>query len=218
MAPKTVLIAAAAALGVVALFSFRSSQPLQAGVVSSRMRASMPSRSAACAKRESRRLDNAKKAAAGLALAGVSALAATMHTPPAMADVSGLTKCSQSPAFEKRKTKEIKSLQKQLAKTPEGTPGYLELKNRIDRTERREFVIPGLGFLYINGWIGWAGRKYIRGNRNEASKPTEGEIVLDVPRMSKAILSGGAWPFEAWKEYKQGDLTAKEADVTVSAK
>jgi len=68
------------------------------------------------------------------------------------------------------------------------------------RGHEGEFAIPALGFLYINGWIGWAGRKYIRGNRNEASKPTEGEIILDVPRMTKAMLGGAAWPFEAWKE------------------
>ena len=25
-----------------------------------------------------------------------------------------------------------------------------------------EFVIPGILFLYITGWIGWVGRKYLR--------------------------------------------------------
>jgi photosystem I subunit 3 len=25
-----------------------------------------------------------------------------------------------------------------------------------------EFVIPGVLFLYITGWIGWVGRKYVR--------------------------------------------------------
>merc|ERR1712137_140406 len=105
--------------------------------VAPRMRTSMPSRSAACAQRDSRRVDSAKKAAGALALAGVTALGSSMHTPPAMADISGLTKCSQSPAFEKRKTKEVKALQKQLSKTPEGTPGYLELTNRIERTQKR---------------------------------------------------------------------------------
>jgi photosystem I subunit 3 len=25
-----------------------------------------------------------------------------------------------------------------------------------------EFILPGFGFIYISGWIGWVGRKYIR--------------------------------------------------------
>jgi photosystem I subunit 3 len=25
-----------------------------------------------------------------------------------------------------------------------------------------EFILPGFGFIYITGWIGWVGRKYIR--------------------------------------------------------
>jgi hypothetical protein len=27
---------------------------------------------------------------------------------------------------------------------------------------QNEFVIPGVLFLYITGWIGWVGRKYVR--------------------------------------------------------
>jgi len=225
---RVLLVGAAVTLGLVAFVSVRNVQPqaLGAGVVPRMRMATLPSRTAVCATKDSR----IKQAAAGLALAGAGALGAMSGTPPAMADISGLTKCSESPAFQKRETKEIKALEKQLSKTPEGTPGYLELSNRIERTKKRfdsysktsllcgpdglphlivgpefrghegEFAIPALGFLYINGWIGWAGRKYIRGNRNEASKPTEGEIILDVPRMTKAMLGGAAWPFEAWKE------------------
>eukprot|EP00467_Chlorarachnion_reptans_P009531 CAMPEP_0114492162 /NCGR_PEP_ID=MMETSP0109-20121206/3400_1 /TAXON_ID=29199 /ORGANISM="Chlorarachnion reptans, Strain CCCM449" /LENGTH=250 /DNA_ID=CAMNT_0001668971 /DNA_START=73 /DNA_END=825 /DNA_ORIENTATION=- len=250
MASSRFLFACTAVLGVVALVSVRNSQPrLGAGFTATRgMRSvTLPSRTAACATRDSRSIgDLAKQTAAGLALAGVSALG--MNTLPANADVAGLTKCSESPAFKKRETKELKSLEKQLKKTPEGTPGYLELSNRIERTKRRfdtygktsllcgpdglphlivgpefrghegEFAIPALGFLYTTGWIGWTGRKYIRGNRNEATKPTETEIILDMPRMTKAILGGAAWPFEALREYQNGDLTAAEKDVTVSAK
>mmetsp|Transcript_28347 Transcript_28347/g.49889 ORF Transcript_28347/g.49889 Transcript_28347/m.49889 type:complete len:252 (+) Transcript_28347:20-775(+) len=251
MAPLSkALCLGAVALAAVTFVSLRGSSPqLSHGVASRtsfRLPTSLPSRTSVCASKDTR-LSPAKNALAGLALAGAGTLAA-LHGAPAHADISGLTKCSESAAFKKRQTKEIKSLEKQLKKTPEGTAGALELKNRIDRTNRRfaaygktsllcgpdglphlivgaefrghegEFVIPGLGFLYINGWIGWAGRKYLRGNRNENSKPTEGEIILDVPRMSKAILSGGAWPFEAWKEYQSGELVAKSGDVTVSAK
>mmetsp|Transcript_37663 Transcript_37663/g.60434 ORF Transcript_37663/g.60434 Transcript_37663/m.60434 type:complete len:213 (-) Transcript_37663:251-889(-) len=202
-------------------FGLVAARPMRSTVA--RMRTALPSRTAVSAAKDSL----PKKAAAGLAMAGMGALA---MAGGAHADVSGLTKCSENPAFKKRETKEVKALEKQLKKTPEGTPGYLELSNRIDRTKKRfdaygktsllcgpdglphlivgpefrghegEFAIPALAFLYINGWIGWAGRKYIRGNRNEEAKPTQTEIVLDMGRMSKAMLGGAAWPIEAWKE------------------
>jgi len=95
-----------------------------------RMRTALPSRTAVSAAKDSL----PKKAAAGLAMAGMGALA---MAGGAHADVSGLTKCSENPAFKKRETKEVKALEKQLKKTPEGTPGYLELSNRIDRTKKR---------------------------------------------------------------------------------
>uniref|UniRef100_A0A7S2THU6 Photosystem I reaction center subunit III n=1 Tax=Lotharella oceanica TaxID=641309 RepID=A0A7S2THU6_9EUKA len=205
------------ALSAVALLALRRESParLSSGI-SVRRSVSLPPRTAVCATKEAMRpVDSVKKAAAGLALAASAALAAHQ---PAMADVSGLTKCSESPAFKKRETKEIKSLEKQLSKTPQGSPGYLELSNRIERTKKRfntysktsllcgpdglphlivgpefrghegEFAIPALGFLYINGWIGWAGRKYIRGNRGETSKPTVLPFFLH-------FTCKRAWPF-----------------------
>eukprot|EP00468_Gymnochlora_sp_CCMP2014_P009203 CAMPEP_0167745172 /NCGR_PEP_ID=MMETSP0110_2-20121227/3004_1 /TAXON_ID=629695 /ORGANISM="Gymnochlora sp., Strain CCMP2014" /LENGTH=252 /DNA_ID=CAMNT_0007629785 /DNA_START=30 /DNA_END=788 /DNA_ORIENTATION=- len=242
---RSVLLAAVLGLGAQAFYSGAATQRSR---VSSRAGSSvLPSRTA-CNARNARRIDSAKKAAAGLAMAGIGALAASTAAPPAMADVSGLTKCSENAAFKRRETKEVKSLEKQLSKTKKDSPGALELQNRIDRTKRRfaaysktsllcgsdglphlivgpefvghegEFAIPGLGFLYITGWIGWAGRTYLRGNRNTNSKPTEGEIILDVPAMSKAILAGGAWPFELTKEIQKGDFAQKVEDVTVAPK
>uniref|UniRef100_A0A7S3Y8B8 Photosystem I reaction center subunit III n=1 Tax=Lotharella globosa TaxID=91324 RepID=A0A7S3Y8B8_9EUKA len=111
------------------------------------------------------------------------------------ADVAGLVKCSENPAFAKRKNKEMKSLEKALAKYEAGSPSYEEISSRIERTKARfdkygrssllcgpdglphlivapefaghagEFLIPAIAFLYINGWIGWVGRSYLRWNK-----------------------------------------------------
>ena len=42
-----------------------------------------------------------------------------------------------------------------------------------------EFAIPGLGFLYVAGWIGYAGRSYVMLNKEQSKKPTEGEIIIE---------------------------------------
>lgn len=78
-----------------------------------------------------------------------------------------------------------------------------------------EFVIPGIIFLYITGWIGWVGRKYVR-YASTTKNPFENEIIIDVPVALKFMNSGFLWPVEAWKEFVTGDLLASEDDVTVS--
>jgi len=78
-----------------------------------------------------------------------------------------------------------------------------------------EFVIPGILFLYITGWIGWVGRKYIR-FASQTTNPFENEIIINVPIAISIMNSGFLWPVEAWKEFTNGDLLASEDDVTVS--
>ena len=41
-----------------------------------------------------------------------------------------------------------------------------------------EFVIPGVMFLYITGWIGWVGRKYLLFTKTTC-KPAEKEIIIE---------------------------------------
>jgi photosystem I subunit 3 len=43
-----------------------------------------------------------------------------------------------------------------------------------------EFILPGFGFIYITGWIGWVGRKYIRAV-STTKNPAESEIIINVP-------------------------------------
>lgn len=79
-----------------------------------------------------------------------------------------------------------------------------------------EFAIPGLGFLYVAGWIGYAGRSYVMLNKEKANKPTEGEIIIDVPMALGLMMAAGAWPVKAAFELKNGTLTAPESEITVS--
>ena len=79
-----------------------------------------------------------------------------------------------------------------------------------------EFVIPGVMFLYITGWIGWVGRKYLRYASTQGNKSFENEIIINVPVAIKIMNSGFLWPVDAWKEFTSGDLLADDDDVTVS--
>ena len=70
-------------------------------------------------------------------------------------------------------------------------------------------------FLYITGWIGWTGRSYLQATK-ASKKPTEKEIIIDVPLASQFMLSGFIWPFAAWQEFSSGKLLAPADEITVS--
>lgn len=165
-------------------------------------------------------------------------------TTVAKADAAELTLCKDSPAFAKREKTSLKKLENRLAKYEPGSLSALALENQIEKTKTRfsrygagnlmcgtdglphlitdgdwnhagEFVIPGLGFLYTTGWIGWAGRSYLSVTRKDA-KATEKEIIIDVPLASKIMLSGFSWPAQAWSEFANGELLAANTDITCS--
>ena len=129
----------------------------------------------------------------------------TLIPKQALADIGGLTKCSESTAFEKRLKTSVKKLEQRVSKYEKGTPPALALEQQIERTKARfdkysrsellcgsdglphliadgrwshaaEFILPGFGFIYISGWIGWVGRKYVRAV-STAKNPTENEII-----------------------------------------
>jgi photosystem I subunit 3 len=160
------------------------------------------------------------------------------------ADFANLTPCKESPAFEKRLNSEVKKLENRLKfYTPESKEAKFLIheveatKNRFDRygnsnllcgkeglpriiasgqwNHANEFVIPGLLFLYITGWIGWVGRKYIT-YAAKTDDAFESEIIINVPVAISIITSGFLWPIESWNELKNGKLVAAEEDVTVS--
>jgi len=162
----------------------------------------------------------------------------------AKADFSQLTPCKESAAFDKRLTSEVKKLENRLKfYTPESKEAKF-LIQEIEHTKSRfvrygnsnllcgkeglpriiatgqwdhasEFVIPGILFLYITGWIGWVGRKYIH-YASSTENAFENEIIINVPRALSIMISGYLWPVEAWKELVSGDLLASDEDITVS--
>lgn len=75
--------------------------------------------------------------------------------------------------------------------------------------------LPTLGFLYIAGYIGYVGRSYIIAKKGE-KKPTEAEIIIDVPLALELSFKGAGWPFAVFTELKRGTLTESDANITVS--
>ena len=168
----------------------------------------------------------------------------TLTPNTALAEIGGLTKCSESPAFEKRLKASVKKLEQRMATYEAGTPPVLALQQQIDRTQARfdkysrsellcgtdglphliadgrwshaaEFMLPGFGFLYISGWIGWVGRKYLRAV-STTKNPAESEIIINVPLALKIMTTGYIWPISAWQEFVSSDLVAPTDKVTVS--
>lgn len=162
----------------------------------------------------------------------------------AFAEIGGLTKCSDSPAFTKRLNTSVKKLEQRLSSYTADSPPALALGQQIERTKARfekygrsdllcgtdglphlvadgrwshaaEFIIPGVGFIYISGWIGWVGRKYVR-SVSTTKNPTENEIIINVPLALKIMTTGFIWPISAWQELISGDLIAPKDEITVS--
>ena len=162
----------------------------------------------------------------------------------ALADIGGLTKCSESPAFAKRLNASVKKLEQRASQYEADSPPALALTQQIERTKARfdkysrsellcgtdglphliadgrwshaaEFILPGFGFIYISGWIGWVGRKYVRAV-STTKNPAESEIIINVPLALKIMTTGYIWPISAWEELISGDLVAPDNEVTVS--
>ena len=168
----------------------------------------------------------------------------TFSPNQASADIGGLTKCSESPAFTKRLNTSVKKLEQRMSQYEADSPPALALKQQIDRTKARfdkygrsellcgtdglphlvadgrwshaaEFILPGFGFIYISGWIGWVGRKYLRAV-STTKNPAESEIIINVPLALKIMTTGYIWPISAWQELISGDLVASKDEVSVS--
>lgn len=162
----------------------------------------------------------------------------------ASADIGGLTKCSDSPAFNKRLKTSVKKLELRMAQYEADSPPALALQQQVNRTKARfdkygrssllcgtdglphliadgrwshasEFILPGFGFLYISGWIGWVSRKYVRAV-SATKNPTESEIIINVPLALKIMTTGYIWPISAWQELINNELVVPSDEVTVS--
>lgn len=174
----------------------------------------------------------------------IVAIALFVVPSTAKADVAGLTPCKDSKEFQRRLDQSVKKLQARVKKYDAGSPPALALEKQIEKTQTRfdrygnagllcgtdglphlitdgrwnhsgEFVIPGLFFIYIAGWIGWVGRSYVQWART-SDKPTEKEIIIDVPVALSFVTTGFIWPFSAFKEFTSGNLIAPADEITVS--
>ena len=167
-----------------------------------------------------------------------------IHPQIVKADFKNLIACKDSTTFKKRLTTSVKKLENRLKLyTPESKEA-LFLQKEIEQTKSRfaryensgllcgkeglpriiatgqwdranEFIIPGIMFLYITGWIGWVGRKYLR-YASTQKDPFTNEIIIDVPVAISIMNSGFLWPIDAWKELTSGDLLASDDEVTRS--
>lgn len=144
--------------------------------------------------------------------------------PAAQADLSHLTPCSESAAFQQKAksflntTGDPQSGQKRAASYsealcgPEGYP-HLVVDGRLDHAG--DFIIPGVLFLYIAGWIGWVGRSYLIAIREEKNTEMK-EIIIDVPLAINKMLFGFLWPVQAFGEFTSGKLTVKDSEIPIS--
>jgi photosystem I subunit 3 len=78
-----------------------------------------------------------------------------------------------------------------------------------------DFFIPSVLFLYIAGWIGWAGRSYVIAVRDEKNAEMQ-EVVINVPLAISKMLAAATWPLLAFGEFTSGKLIADESEITVS--
>ncbi|MEO1559920.1 MAG: Photosystem I reaction center subunit III, partial [Cyanobacteria bacterium J06632_19] len=109
--------------------------------------------------------------------------------PPAFSLGADLVPCSESAAFQQRAaaarntTPDPEAGAKRFERYsqalcgPEGLP-HLIVDGRFSRAG--DFLIPGVMFLYIAGWIGWVGRAYLQAVRKEKDSEMR-EIIIDVP-------------------------------------
>lgn len=75
--------------------------------------------------------------------------------------------------------------------------------------------IPTVGFLYVAGYIGHVGREYLN-IAKQAKKPTDKEIIIDVPLALKLSLQGAGWPFKVIQQLRNGTLLEDDKNITVS--
>ncbi|NES77850.1 MULTISPECIES: Photosystem I reaction center subunit III [Okeania] len=145
-------------------------------------------------------------------------------TGASAASAYNLVPCSESPAFQARAeyarptTGDPESGKKRFERYSQALCGEDGLPHLIvDGSLNRagDFLIPSILFLYITGWIGWAGRSYLQAIKS-GKNPEEKEIVIDVPLAIQKMLGAALWPVLALGEFTSGKMFAEENEITVS--
>lgn len=145
-------------------------------------------------------------------------------SPTANADIAGLTPCGETQAYVQkaknfRNTTDNPNSGQMRAERyaqalcgPEGNP-HLIVDGRW--SHMGDFFIPSIMFLYIAGWIGWAGRSYLIAIRDDKNAEMQ-EVVINVPLAVSKMLAAATWPLLAFAEMSTGKMFADESEITVS--
>ncbi|HTL89979.1 MAG TPA: Photosystem I reaction center subunit III [Leptolyngbya sp.] len=142
---------------------------------------------------------------------------------PQPAHAYNLIPCSENPVFAERMQDSVSASARRrfelysqsglLCGKDDGLPHLITDGNL---QHAGEFTIPGLLFLFIAGWIGWAGRSYLQAAK-KSGKPEEKEIIIDLPLAIGCIASALLWPLLAVKEFISGELVERDSRVPVGA-
>ncbi|MCS6814237.1 MAG: Photosystem I reaction center subunit III [Cyanobacteria bacterium] len=139
--------------------------------------------------------------------------------PASAAYYANLTPCGENPAFiasaQAATTDQAKARFERYSQALCGDDGLPHLIADGNIAHAGDFVIPGIMFLYIAGWIGWAGRSYLQGAK-KSGNPEEKEIIIDIPVAIQCSLSAALWPLLALKEFTTGEMLAKDDEITLS--
>lgn len=140
--------------------------------------------------------------------------------PIASADsYANLTPCSENAAFLDRAefaaTDQAKARFERYSQALCGEDGLPHLIVDGNLAHAGEFLIPGILFLYIAGYIGWAGRSYLQAIK-KGKNPEEKEIIIDIPLAISCSLGAAAWPAAALGQMTSGAMFAKDDEITVS--
>ncbi len=163
-------------------------------------------------------------------------------SPAHAEDLIGLKVCAEVPAFQERMNDRLSALEAKLAAAKPGSAQLAVVEKQLSDTSRRfeayskllcgeeglphlitdgrlnhagEFLIPGLAFLYLAGWLGWAGRSYLIAVR-ASDNPELKESTIDVPLALQSFVSALAWPVVAFKEIASGEIAVPDKAVPIS--
>ena len=166
---------------------------------------------------------------------GITPIALAANGPALKADrpsteftASALTKCSENPKFIERASsatsqKDIARFER-YGKASCGDDGLPHLilgaplepwGALFNRGHEGDLLIPGTIFIYIAGIIGWSGREYVRAVRGKKNA-AEYEIIIDTDLALQCLKRGAAWPLQANREGKNGELREKDNNVSLN--
>ena len=141
---------------------------------------------------------------------------------------SALTPCAENSRFQERASsastaKDIARFER-YSKASCGDDGlpHLFIGATIEpfgalanRHHEGDILIPAHIFIYIAGIIGWSGREYLRASK-KLKNPAENEIFIDFALARQCLIKGAAWPVEANKQGRSGDLREKDENITLN--